>query len=124
MMTKVWYTCINENREEYSPCSLKVEMPADSRIAQTDAEAETAVDWLYEAGLAGPAYLLFQSIRPASFLIGQGLLFLHPWLPMERWRRTADLFSQLLSDRSRLETLLFSLESRICDKGISPDQDV
>jgi hypothetical protein len=98
-------------------------MLSDDRTVQQDVDAEATADWLLAAGLAGPAYLLFQGLRPVSFLVGQGLLFLYPLLPMDRWRRTAGRFSQLFSDRSQLDRVLFSLESRLRDHENTPNKE-
>lgn len=88
-------------------------MPLHDRTVRTDPEAEATVTWLLRAGLAGPAYLLLQTVRPVSFIGGQGLLFLQPLLPFGTWRRAVGGFAGLLSDRSRLDALLLSLEARL-----------
>jgi hypothetical protein len=82
-----------------------------------DSEAEAVLTWLEDVGLAGPAYLLLQGIRPATFFVGQGLLFVQPLLPVAGWRRGIGRFADLLSDRSRVEGFLTSLEARLRRRG-------
>lgn len=86
-----------------------------SEVEGLDIEAVAAR--LDESGWAGPAYLLLQSLRPLSFLGGQGLLFLQPFLPFARARSVMGRLAELLSDRSRLEALLAVLEARLRSKG-------
>jgi hypothetical protein len=93
--------------------NAREKMPLHDRTVRTDPEVEAAVAWLLQVGLAGPAYLLLQAVRPISFVGGQGLLFLQPLLPFGSWRRAVGGFAELLSDRSRLDTLLSSLETRL-----------
>ncbi len=78
-----------------------------------DKDTERFAAWLNEVGLAGPAYLLLQGLRPISFLGGQGMLFLQPFLPVEKWRSAAGRLAGILDDRSRLDDLLALLEARL-----------
>jgi hypothetical protein len=77
------------------------------------ADVESLADWLQEAGLTGPAYLLFAGLRPLAFVGGQGLLFVQPLLPRARWRSRAGTLADILGDRSRLEMLLTALDARL-----------
>lgn len=86
-----------------------------NEIGGLDVEAMAA--WLDETGWAVPAYLLLQSLRPLSFVGGQGLLFLQPLLPFARARSAMGRLAELLSDRSRLEALLVALETRFRSRG-------
>ncbi len=88
-------------------------MSVQDQTAHDDAEVESLASWLQEAGLNGPAYLLLQGLRPLSFVGGQGLLFLQPLLPFERWRAASGRLAGVLEDRSRLEALLRTLEARL-----------
>lgn len=88
-------------------------MPVQDRIAHRDAEVESLVAWLQEVGLAGPAFLLLHGLRPLAFVGGQGLLFVQPLLPLERWRSSVGRLAEILEDRSRLENLLVVLERQL-----------
>ena len=88
-------------------------MSVQGWTARSDAEVESSATWLQEAGLAGPAFLLLQGLRPLSFVGGQGLLLVQPLLPVERWRSTAGQLADILEDRSRLDALLATLETRL-----------
>lgn len=82
------------------------------------------VTWLQEAGLAGPAYLLFAGLRPLSFVGSQGLLFLQPLLPRAQWRSRAGNLSEILGDHSRLEMLLAALDARLrAGEGRTPGKE-
>jgi hypothetical protein len=74
---------------------------------------DSLADWLQEAGLVGPAYLLLSGLRPLSFVGGQGLLFLQPLLPRAQWRSRAETLAGILGDRPRLEMLLTALDVRL-----------
>ncbi len=98
------------------------------RVAQPDRVSRAAPErtawaeelaWLEQAGLAGPAYLLLQTLRPVSFLLGQGALFVQPLLPLNRWRRTAGRLAALLNDRAHVEAFLTVLEAHLHDQGRS-----
>ncbi len=91
-------------------------MPLHTQSAK-GLDVEAAAARLDETGWAGPAYLLLQSLRPLSFLGGQGLLFLQPFLPFAQARSAIGSLAELLSDRSRLEALLAALETRLRSKG-------
>lgn len=91
-------------------------MPLHAQGEMKDLDIEAAVARLDETGWAGPAYLLLQSLRPLSFLGGQGLLFLQPFLPFAQARSAIGRLAELLSDRSRLEALLAALETRLRSK--------
>ncbi len=82
-------------------------------VEQGDKDTQSFAAWLHKVGLAGPAYLLLQGLRPVSFLGGQGMLFLQPFLPVEKWRSAAGRFAGILDDRSRLDNLLALLEARL-----------
>ena len=69
--------------------------------------------WLEKTGLAGPAHILLQTLLPATFLLGQGVLFLQPLLPLQRWRWAAGRLSALLSDRAKVEAFLSALEAHL-----------
>jgi len=86
-----------------------------------DQDIETTATWLEEVGLAGPAYLLLHGLRPLSFVGGQGLLFLQPMLPFGTWREAAERLAGLIEDRSRLNTLLETLEARLDGKRRKED---
>jgi|YNPNPStandDraft_1061719.scaffolds.fasta_scaffold06816_4 hypothetical protein len=86
-------------------------------------DVEEAVARLEESGWAGPVYLLLQSLRPLSFLGGQGLLFLQPFLPFARTRSAVGRLAELLSDRSRLEALLETLEARMRTRGTAEKEE-
>jgi len=88
-------------------------MPVQDRSEPEDAEAEAAAVWLQDAGLAGPAYLFLHGLHPLAYLGGQSLLFLQPLLPPGRWRQKAGSLVGILGDRSRLESLLASLETHL-----------
>ncbi len=88
-------------------------MSVQDRAAHNDAEIESVASWLQEVGLIGPAFLLLHGLRPLAFVGGQGLLFLQPFLPLERWRYSVGRLAGILEDRSRLETLLAALEMQL-----------
>lgn len=88
-------------------------MPLHTQSETKGLDVEAAAARLVETGWAGPTYLLLQSLRPLSFLGGQGLLFLQPFLPFARARSAVSRLAELLSDRSRLEALLSALEARL-----------
>ncbi len=92
-------------------------MPLCMRNEIEGLDVEAAAARLDETGWAAPAYLLLQSLRPLSFVGGQGLLFLQPFLPFARARSAIDKLAALLSDRSRLEALLAALETRLRSRG-------
>lgn len=50
-----------------------------------------------------------------TFLFGQGLLFLQPLLPRQRWRQAAGRWAEILADRARLEVFLTALETHLYD---------
>ena len=77
------------------------------------ADIDSVTSWLQDAGLVGPAYLLFSGLRPLSFVGSQGLLFLQPLLPQARWRSRAGILAEILQDRTRLDMLLAALETRL-----------
>lgn len=78
---------------------------------------ESMTKWLQDAGLVGPAYLLLSGLRPLSFVGGQGLLFLQPFLPHAPWRSRVDALAEVLNDRSQLELLLAALDARLHQQG-------
>jgi hypothetical protein len=88
-------------------------MEGTDPFGKSSGDFESMANWLEDAGLAGPAYLLFQSLKPLSFVGGQGLLFLQPLLPHARWRSAAGHLAEILEDRSRLDNLLAALEVRM-----------
>ncbi|MGB9724429.1 MAG: hypothetical protein ACPL7G_11120 [Chloroflexia bacterium] len=88
-------------------------MPLCAQSGTEGLDVEVMAARLEEIGWAGPAYLLLQSLRPLSFLGGQGLLFLQPFLPFARARSVVGRLAELLSDRSRLEALLAALETHL-----------
>ena len=98
-------------------------MSVQGRTGYSDSEIESMADWLQDAGLAGPAYLLLQGLKPLSFVGGQGLLFLQPLLPHARWRATAGHLVEILEDRSRLDNLLAVLETRMSRPGHVRDKE-
>lgn len=98
-------------------------MTVQESTLQSDSEVEAAVTFLQQAGLAGPAYLLLRGFRPVASLGGHGLLFLQPMLPLERWRRGAERFAGLLTDGSRLDALLTSLEERLREPGNAEQEE-
>lgn len=88
---------------------------------RADEDIAAAVAWLDEVGLAGPAYLLLHGLRPLSFVGGQGLLFLEPLLPFATWRAAAERLAGLIEDRSRLDSFLETLETRLAGKRRKED---
>jgi hypothetical protein len=80
-------------------------------------EIESMTNWLQDAGLIGPAYLLLRGLSPLSFVGGQGVLFLQPVLPHGRWRSIAGQLAEILQDRSRLDMLLAALDARLRGPG-------
>jgi|GEM_PF-1560643 hypothetical protein len=75
-----------------------------------DGEQAQMVHWLNRRGLAGPAYLLLQGVRPLSFLGSQALLLVQPLLPFEPWRRRVGTLARWLEEPEDLEGLLGALE--------------
>lgn len=75
-----------------------------------DGEQAQLARWLDRRGLAGPAYLLLQGLRPLSFLGSQGLVFLQPLLPSEEWRRWTGVVARWLDEPEALEEFLGALE--------------
>jgi len=88
-------------------------MSVRDQVEREDREAEASAAWLDDAGLAGPAYLFLQGLRPLAYVGGQSLLFLQPLFPLGRWRERAGLLAGILGDRSRFEAFLSSLERRL-----------
>jgi hypothetical protein len=80
---------------------------------ETHADIDALANWLQEAGLVGPAYLLFSGLRPLSFVGSQGLLFLQPLLPQARWRSRASTLAAVLQDRTQFDMLLAALDARL-----------
>jgi len=73
-------------------------------------------------GMEVPALMLGEAQKPVSFVFGQGVYFLEPFLdsashfhPALRGERV-EVLGALLSDRRRLEQLLQKLESRAREK--------
>lgn len=98
-------------------------MPLRARSESEGLDVEAAAARLDESGWAGPAYLLLQSLRPLSFLGGQGLLFLQPFLPFDRARSAMGRLAELLSDRSCMEALLAALETRLRSREIRGQEE-
>ncbi len=92
-------------------------------VEQGDKDTQGFAAWLQEVGLAEPAYLLLQGLRPISFLGGQGMLFLQPFLPVEKWRSAAGRLAGILDDRSRLDNLLALLEVRLRRRQGAQDKE-
>lgn len=86
-------------------------------------EVESVASWLQEVGLAGPAFLLLHGLRPLAFVGGQGLLFMQPLLPLERWRSSIGRLAEILEDHSRLENLLTVLERQLQGPADRPGKE-
>ncbi|MBN1484457.1 MAG: hypothetical protein JXA37_07015 [Chloroflexia bacterium] len=92
-------------------------------LDREDQETASAATWLQERGLAGPAFLFLQTLRPLSFILGQGLTFLHPMLPLKRWQQQTGRAAAIFCDRSRLEGLLAALETHLLNHLPAQDKE-
>ncbi|MGC8873071.1 MAG: hypothetical protein ACP5SI_01315 [Chloroflexia bacterium] len=88
-----------------------------------DGEQAQVAQWLHRRGLAGLAYLFLQSLRPLNFLGSQGLLFLQPLLPLERWRDGAGAIARWLEEPEALEGFLAALEGVLKSDGARPGKE-
>lgn len=73
-----------------------------------DAALRSLADYVINARLDTPTDMLLDATEPIHFLLGQGVLFMTPFLPRGRWR----MYAQLLADEdgwSDLQTLLHQL---------------
>jgi hypothetical protein len=82
-------------------------------LDENSVNIDALANWLQEAGLVGPAYLLFAGLRPLSFVGSQGLLLLQPLLPQARWRSRAGALAEVLQDRTQFDMLLAALDARL-----------
>lgn len=60
--------------------------------------------------LAAPARLMLEAIGPLSFLGSQAALFVHPFVPANRWRT----YITALTDESGWDTLYRILDGKEC----------
>lgn len=82
-------------------------------LDENNVKIDALANWLQEAGLAGPAYLVFSGLRPLSFVGSQGLLFLQPLLPQARWRSKVGALAEVLQDRTQFDMLLAALDAHL-----------
>jgi hypothetical protein len=92
--------------------------PPDWEDKQWDEVLDEWADKISEYGLEVPAVLLGESQKPLSFMFGQGVYFMEPYLDSASHFHQAlqgeniEVLGALLSDRSRLEQLIQKVEAR------------
>ena len=82
---------------------------------------EKIVDKITALGLNTPAVLLLEAHKPLAFIGGQLLLVAQPTLNLLWPRNPAGELSSLLSDSTRLEQLITSLEARAMPDSTSQE---
>lgn len=81
----------------------------DERLPTPPDPLHGAAAYLRRHGLATPALMLLQIIRPLGFVGGQCLLVMQPIVPVQRWQAWIGQTARALEDEAlwtRLENLL------------------